>query len=209
LKMDYVRLIVGFHQSRAMGMLPVLLIERKRLRLLSRTNGEPSSIGVYGFVVEVLQEVAAAMIALALLIIVLAFFFLYCLPSLLFSVTQQYPLTKGNYCNTVMSIGRAQIANILRIDKQVQIISSLAEGSGIRQIERMTGVHRDTIMRLGVRVGNGCASLMDRKMRDLSCDHLQFDEVWGFIGKKQKHVQAHDAAVRASIAREYRLGEEA
>jgi hypothetical protein len=47
-------------------------------------------------------------------------------------------------------------------------------------------------MNLGVRVGQGCASLMDRKMRNLSCEHLQFDELWGFIGKKQKHVQAED-----------------
>ncbi len=84
------------------------------------------------------------------------------------------------------------MANVLSIDKQVQIISALAEGSGIRQIERMTGVHRDTIMRLGVRVGKGCASLLDSKMRDLSCDHLQFDELWGFIGKKQKHVMPDD-----------------
>ncbi len=47
------------------------------------------------------------------------------------------------------------MANVLPIDKQVAIISALAEGSGIRQIERITGVHRDTIMRLGVRVGQG------------------------------------------------------
>jgi IS1 family transposase len=86
------------------------------------------------------------------------------------------------------------MANVLSIDKQVQIISALAEGSGIRQIERMTGVHRDTIMRLGVRVGNGCTSLMDTKMRDLPCENLQFDELWGFIGKKQKHVQPEDSA---------------
>lgn len=77
------------------------------------------------------------------------------------------------------------MANVLSIEKQVQIISALAEGSGIRQIERMTGVHRDTIMRLGVRIGKGCAELMDRKMRDLPYENLQFDELWGFIGKKQ------------------------
>lgn len=85
------------------------------------------------------------------------------------------------------------MANVLSIDKQVAIISALAEGSGIRQIERMTGVHRDTIMRLGVKVGKGCASLLDSKMRDLECDHLQFDELWGFIGKKQKHVEPEDS----------------
>jgi IS1 family transposase len=85
------------------------------------------------------------------------------------------------------------MANVLSIDKQVAIISALAEGSGIRQIERMTGVHRDTIMRLGVRVGQGCADLLDSKMRNLSCQHLQFDELWGFIGKKQKYVLLNDS----------------
>jgi IS1 family transposase len=84
------------------------------------------------------------------------------------------------------------MANVLDKNKQVQIISALAEGSGIPQIERMTGVHRDTIMRLGVRVGKGCQSLLDSKMRDLPCQHLQFDEIWGFIGKKEKHVRPED-----------------
>ena len=84
------------------------------------------------------------------------------------------------------------MANVLSIDKQVAIISALAEGSSIRAIERMTGVHRDTIMRLGVRVGQGCASLLDEKMRGLSCRHLQFDEIWGFIGKKERHMRPDD-----------------
>jgi IS1 family transposase len=75
----------------------------------------------------------------------------------------------------------------------VAITSALAEGSGIRQIERMTGVHRDTIMRLGVRVGKGCATLLDRKMRNLTCRQLQFDELWGFIGKKERHVRPDDS----------------
>lgn len=85
------------------------------------------------------------------------------------------------------------MANVLSFDKQVAIISALAEGSGIRQIERITGVHRDTIMRLGVRVGQGCAGLLDRKMRDLPCRQLQFDEIWGFIGKKERHCTVDDA----------------
>jgi transposase-like protein len=57
------------------------------------------------------------------------------------------------------------MANVLSIDQQVAIVSALAEGSSIRAIERITGVRRDTIMRLGVRVGQGCASLLDQKMR--------------------------------------------
>jgi hypothetical protein len=86
------------------------------------------------------------------------------------------------------------MANILSNEKQVAVIGALAEGSGIRQTERMTGVHRDTIMRLGVRIGKGCATLLDRKMRGLSCEQLQFDEVWGFIGKKQRHLPPEDSS---------------
>ena len=84
------------------------------------------------------------------------------------------------------------MANVLPKDKQIAAISALAEGSSIRSIERMTGVHRDTIMRLGVRVGQGCARVVDGKMRDLSCRYLQLDEIWGFIGKKERHVQIDD-----------------
>jgi IS1 family transposase len=84
------------------------------------------------------------------------------------------------------------MANVLPMEKQTAIVSALAEGSGIRQIERITGVHRDTIMRLGVRVGEGCAAILDEKMRGLSCRHLQFDEIWGFIGKKERHVRPDD-----------------
>jgi IS1 family transposase len=84
------------------------------------------------------------------------------------------------------------MANVLGKDKQAVIIGALAEGSSIRAIERMTGVHRDTIMRLGVRVGQGCQTVMDHKMRDLPCQRLQFDEIWGFIGKKERHVRPED-----------------
>jgi IS1 family transposase len=55
------------------------------------------------------------------------------------------------------------MANVLSKDKQIAVTAALAEGSGIRSIERMTGIHRDTIMRLGVLVGQGCARLLDEK----------------------------------------------
>ena len=62
----------------------------------------------------------------------------------------------------------------------------------MRAISRMTGVHQDTICRLGVRIGQGCAALLDAKMRNLTCRYLQLDEIWGFIGKKEKHVSFND-----------------
>jgi len=79
------------------------------------------------------------------------------------------------------------MANVLPKDKQIAIIAALAEGSSLRAVTRITGIHRTTIMNLGLRVGQGCARLLDEKMRDLTCHYLQFDEIWGFIGKKEKH----------------------
>jgi IS1 family transposase len=108
------------------------------------------------------------------------------------TVPHKYRLTSVNYRGTVIAIGRMNMANVLPRAKQVAVISALAEGSGIRQIERMTGVNRNTIMNLGVRVGKGCTTLLDRKMRGLTCHQLQFDELWGFIGKKERHVHPDD-----------------
>ena len=91
------------------------------------------------------------------------------------------------------------MANVLNTNKQIAVISALAEGSSIRSIERMTGVHRDTIMRLGVKVGQGCTALMDEKMRNLRCTRLEMDEIWGFIGKKEKHVKIDDPPEVGSV----------
>src|SRR5712672_1869919 len=79
-------------------------------------------------------------------------------------------------------------------EKQITCIGALAEGTSIRAIERLTGVHQDTICRLGVRIGNACAKIMDEKMTGLACSKIQLDEIWGFIGKKQANLKPGDAA---------------
>jgi IS1 family transposase len=76
--------------------------------------------------------------------------------------------------------------NKLSLDKKADAVGMLCEGASICAVERITGVHRDTIMRLGVRIGEGCRRIMDEKMRNLSCRLIQVDEVWGYIGMKQK-----------------------
>lgn len=60
-------------------------------------------------------------------------------------------MTASIYCVTFIDM-----ANVLKTDKQIAVISALAEGSSIRSIERMTGINRNTIMNLGVRIGQGC-----------------------------------------------------
>jgi IS1 family transposase len=91
------------------------------------------------------------------------------------------------------------MANVLNSDKKIAVIGALAEGSSIRSIERITGVHRDTIMRLGVKVGQGCTAMMDAKMRNLSCRRLEMDEIWGFVGKKDRNVKMGDSMEIGSV----------
>lgn len=76
--------------------------------------------------------------------------------------------------------------------RRTQIINALVEGNSIRSTERMTNTHRDTICRLLVEVGEGCAKIMDERMRDLSCRRIQVDEIWSFVGKKQQHMALGD-----------------
>ena len=85
------------------------------------------------------------------------------------------------------------MTNVLSRDRQVSVISALTEGMSIRSTERITGIHRDTIMRLGARVGRGCAALHDDLMRDLPVTRIELDELWSYVGKKQRRVQPTDS----------------
>ncbi len=82
--------------------------------------------------------------------------------------------------------------NILPIDKQIAAIAALTEGCSIRATERLTGIHRDSIMRLGVRIGQGCNALHDGLMNDLNVARIEMDEAWSYVGKKQRMVQPED-----------------
>lgn len=86
------------------------------------------------------------------------------------------------------------MANVLPRDKQAAVISAIVEGVSVRSIERMTGVHRDTIVRLMVKVGQACEALLDKIMVDLPCAEIEVDEIWGYVAKKQRHVTADDDA---------------
>ena len=86
--------------------------------------------------------------------------------------------------------------NRVPLARRAQIINCLVEGNSIRSTERMTDTHRDTVMRLLVQVGDGCAKLMDEQMRDLSCRRVQVDEIWSYVGKKQKQVTPDDDRTR-------------
>ena len=84
------------------------------------------------------------------------------------------------------------MATALPREKQVAVVAALTEGCSMRSISRMTGVDRETVGTRLARVGEGCEALLDDTMRDLPCKRLELDELWAFVGKKQRHVKAAD-----------------
>jgi len=78
--------------------------------------------------------------------------------------------------------------NRLSIDERAQIIAALVEGNSIRSVCRMTGFAKRTVTRLVVEVGTACFHYQDRVLRNLTCKRLQCDEIWSFIGCKEKNV---------------------
>ncbi len=82
--------------------------------------------------------------------------------------------------------------NVLSREKQIEVIAALCEGVGIRTAARLTGVNRGTVANLALRVGMGCMELHDRIMVGIRTERLDLDELWSFVGKKQKNVQRHE-----------------
>lgn len=78
--------------------------------------------------------------------------------------------------------------NRLNVQKRAQILGMMVEGNSIRSITRMTGASKNTVTKLIVDAGHAFAAYQDATFRDLTCKHIQCDEIWAFVGMKQKNV---------------------
>lgn len=78
--------------------------------------------------------------------------------------------------------------NKLPAAKRAQILTMMVEGVSIRAISRMTGASKNTIVKLLADAGQACSEYQDRKLRSLPCKRVQVDEIWAFVGMKQKNV---------------------
>jgi IS1 family transposase len=78
--------------------------------------------------------------------------------------------------------------NRLDTKTRKQVVASLVEGNSIRATCRMTGVSKNTVAKLLTDLGLVCSIHQDRVMRDLPCERIQCDEIWSFVGMKQKNV---------------------
>lgn len=84
--------------------------------------------------------------------------------------------------------------NRLSTRKRVQVVSALVEGVSINAIVRMTGVAKHTVLKLIEDVGCACAAFHHRNVRGLRVHRLQCDEIWAFVGAKQKNASPEQKA---------------
>jgi transposase-like protein len=75
----------------------------------------------------------------------------------------------------------------IKLEDAVFALKCLVEGNSVRSTERMTGLHRDTILDLLLLAGERCEALMEEKIRNVPVKQVQADEIWGYVGKKEKH----------------------
>jgi transposase-like protein/IS1 family transposase len=78
------------------------------------------------------------------------------------------------------------------MEKAILALRMLLEGSSIRSVERITELHRDTILKLLVVAGEKCEKIMGRYVRNIDVRDVECDEVWSFLGKKEKRVRVDD-----------------
>jgi IS1 family transposase len=75
-------------------------------------------------------------------------------------------------------------------EQRTNVIASLVEGNSIRATVRMTGVCKDTVIKLVADIGCACAEYQNRTLRNLTCKRIQCDEIWSFCYAKDKNVPA-------------------
>lgn len=78
--------------------------------------------------------------------------------------------------------------NKLLMRDRVQILNALSEGVGINATSRITGKSKNTILKLLADTGAACAQYQDQAMRNLTIKRVQVDEIWSFVGMKQKNA---------------------
>lgn len=76
----------------------------------------------------------------------------------------------------------------MRIDPRTAALalSLIVEGNSVRATARLTGLHKGTILKLLVQVGEQCERLMAERIAGVKVGHVEVDELWTFVGAKQR-----------------------
>jgi transposase-like protein len=80
----------------------------------------------------------------------------------------------------------------LPVEKAELILKMLLDGNSVSAVARITGVHPSTILKVMVLAGSKCARIMGKLIVNVRVRDVEMDEVWSYIGKKQKRVKPDD-----------------
>jgi IS1 family transposase len=86
--------------------------------------------------------------------------------------------------------GYIRSMNKLPTETRVRILGLMVEGMSLRAIARLTGASKNTVAKFLRDAGEACAADQDETLRGLTCKRIQVDEIWSFVGMKQKNVPA-------------------
>jgi transposase-like protein/IS1 family transposase len=85
-----------------------------------------------------------------------------------------------------------RVEDHLQDAKGLLALQVLTEGGSVRSAERISGLHRNTILQLLQIAGKRCERLLSEKIRNVPAKDVQVDEIWGFVGKKEKQRRPDD-----------------
>lgn len=84
--------------------------------------------------------------------------------------------------------------NQLSTAERAKVVSVLVEGNSLRATSRITGVARMTVEKLLRDMGAACQRFHDERVRGLQSQRVQCDEIWSFIGAKEKNATPEQKA---------------
>src|SRR3989337_1276582 len=95
------------------------------------------------------------------------------------------------------------MANRLSQDKQKLCLRLLTEGNSVRATGRIANVDKETVCKLILAFGQAAQNVLDERLTGLSLDHLECDEIWSYVGKKQARLTVEEKAERGDIGDVY------
>lgn len=95
------------------------------------------------------------------------------------------------------------MANKISHESRKLVLRLLCEGMSLRSVSRVTGVARNTVGKVILQFGNACRNFLDDNLRNLKLTHLECDEIWSFVAKKQSRLTIQEREERGDIGDMY------
>lgn len=92
-------------------------------------------------------------------------------------------------CRKTFSDPKPLAGKSTSMDDAVRVLRMLLEGVSVRATARLTGIDRDTILRLMVQAGEQCQQFLLQSVQAHPFADVQIDEQWGFVFCKEKTAQ--------------------